>query len=379
MIYFDNSATTKPYKEVIDTYIKSATDFFGNPSSLHPLGKASERLLLQARERAAQLLQVKAKEIVFTSGGTEGNNLAIKGIARQNRNRGTHLITSNMEHASSLEAFQQLEAEGFKVTFLKADHNGIVSPEQVRDAISHDTILVSLIHVNNEIGSIQPIEQIGKLIGNYPKALFHVDHVQGIGKVPLPLHRVDLATMSAHKFHGLKGTGLLYVRDSVLLNPLLSGGSQERKVRAGTENVPGAVAMVKALRMVLEKSEQLTESLFEINRWLEAECVKIPGVFINSPGDRAPHILNLSVPGIKPEVIVQALAEKDIYVSTKSACSSKQSEPSRILQGIGLSEDRASSGIRLSLTYENTMDEAKEFINSFTEVVISLKKVVEKE
>ncbi|MFA9559041.1 cysteine desulfurase family protein [Evansella sp. AB-rgal1] len=380
MIYFDNSATTKPYKEVVETYIKVAEDYFGNPSSLHPLGKVAERLLTQARELAANLLHVKPQEIIFTSGGTEGNNLAIKGTARLLSKRGKHLITSSMEHASSLEAFQQLEKEGFQVTYLKPDKNGIINMEQVEAAIRNETILVSLIHVNNEVGSIVPIEAIGELLSHHPKILFHVDSVQGISKVPLNLHKgkVDFCTLSAHKFHGMKGNGILFVRDGVRLTPLFSGGSQERGNRAGTENVAGVVAMVKALRLSMEASKTELTKLTELNEWLKQKCESITGVMINSPTKRSPHILNLSVLGVKPEVIVQSLGEHDIYVSTKSACSSKQAEPSRVLLEMGYDENRASTAIRLSFTFENTMEEAQAFLSVFTKIVEELKKVVEK-
>ncbi|SDZ28301.1 cysteine desulfurase [Evansella caseinilytica] len=381
MIYFDNSATTRPYKEVIDTYTKVSLEFFGNPSSLHPLGKAAERLLQQAREVAASLLGVKTKEVVFTSGGTEGNNLAIKGTAMQHRGRGKHIITTNVEHASTKETFRQLEGEGFEVTYLEVDSDGVVSVDQVKAALTKETILVSVIHVNNETGSIQPVTEIGGLLRQYPKIVFHVDHVQGIGKVPLHFaaSNIDLCSISGHKFHGLKGNGILYVRDGIRLYPLLTGGSQERGSRAGTENVAGVAAMVKALRMSKERSAQAIKKMAEINSWLERKCLEIPGVVVNSPNPRAPHILNLSVPGIKPEVIVQALAEHEIYISTKSACASKHAEPSHVLLSMGFSSDRASSAIRLSFTYDNTMEEAEAFVEAFASVVASLKKVVNKQ
>ncbi|MDG5787012.1 cysteine desulfurase family protein [Evansella sp. AB-P1] len=380
MIYFDNSATTKPYKEVVETYIKTASEYFGNPSSLHPLGKASERLLNQARELGATYLNVLPKEVYFTSGGTEGNNIAIKGTARLHKSRGRHLITTNIEHPSSLEAFQQLESEGFEVTYLEVDENGVITTNQVAAAIKSNTILVSIIHVNNEVGSILPINGIGQLLTNYPKILFHVDHVQGFGKVPLRFYedKVDLCTISAHKFHGLKGNGILYIRDGVRVEPLMSGGKQERGNRPGTENVPGVVAMIKALRLSLQASKKNVESMEKMNRWIEKECFDLDGVVINSPTMRAPHILNMSVIGVKPEVVVQALAEKDIYVSTKSACSSKQSEPSKVLEAMGFDNDRSSTSIRLSFTYENTMEEAMLFVQAFSSTVETLKKVVEK-
>lgn len=381
MIYFDNSATTRPYPEVTDTYLKVSTEYFGNPSSLHPLGKISERLLVQARERAAELLKVNPSEILFTSGGTESNNLAIKGTAHQYQGRGNHLITSSTEHASSLEAFQQLEKEGFRVSYLDPDNNGIITAEQVKEELTDETILVSLIHVHNETGSIQPVQEIGEVLSHHPKVLFHVDHVQGAAKVPLDFRtaKVDLCTLSAHKFHGMKGSGILYVRNDVRLHSLLSGGSQERGIRAGTENVAGVTAMIKALRMSMGKSETFLPQIRKINRWIEQECSNIPGVVINSPEDRAPHILNIAVPGIKPEVMVQALAEKDIYVSTKSACSSRETEPSRTLIAMGYDKETASSALRISLTYENTFEEAERFIAEFSDIVASLKKVVNKQ
>lgn len=379
MIYFDNSATTKPYPEVVEAFTKVAGEYYGNPSSLHPLGKASERLLTQARELAASLLHVKPKEIVFTSGGTEGNNLAIKGTAYLYKSRGNHLITSNIEHASTLETFKQLKKEGFNVTYLEADSNGTISAEQVKEAITTDTILVSLIHVNNEVGSILPIEEIGLMLAAYPKLLFHVDHVQGVGKVPLDFHKgkLDLCTISAHKFHGLKGVGILYTRDGVRLSSLFAGGSQERGFRAGTENVPGVIAMVKALRLSLDNRKLLPEIL-ELNRYIRENCEQIQGVVINSPQKRAPHILNISVLGVKPEVLVQALAEREIYVSTKSACSSKESEPSKVLLAMGYDMQRASSALRLSFSYGNSLEEGKMFMKEFSQCVKMLKKVVEK-
>lgn len=378
MIYFDNGATTKPYKEVVDTFVKVSTNFFGNPSSLHTLGKEAERLLSHAREQIANLLNVKASELVFTSGGTEGNNLAVKGVARYYKKRGMHLITSTIEHSATLNAFKQLEEEGFHVTYLKPNEEGIITEQQVKDALTDETILVSLVHVNNETGSIFPIEKIGKVISDYPKVLFHVDHVQGLCKVPLNFYssHIDLCSMSAHKFHGLKGSGILFVKDGVQLHPLFTGGSQENNLRAGTENVAGIVAMAKALRMSLQNAEEYVGKMMEINKYLEDACSKMDGVVINSPANRAPHILNVSVVGLKPEVVVQALAEKEIYVSTKSACSSKQSEPSRVLMEMGLGEERASSAIRISLSFENTRGEAEQFVREFSSIVRGLLRVV---
>ncbi|WP_026690676.1 cysteine desulfurase family protein [Alteribacter aurantiacus] len=380
MIYFDNSATTRPYKEAVDTFVKATVDFFGNPSSLHPAGKQAERLLVQTRERAAALLRVHPKEVLFTSGGTESNNLAIKGTAYQHQSRGKHLITSEVEHASSYETFKQLEQEGFTVTYLPVSRFGIVHIEDVKKAIRPDTTLVSLIHVNNELGSINPIEVIGKILQEHPKVLFHVDHVQGVGKVPLDLKKanVDFCSLSSHKFHGLKGSGMLYTRSGTKLSPMFAGGSQEHQLRAGTENVAGATAMVKALRMTQEAAWEKTDHLYRMTEKLIEALKSVDGVYMNTPSERAPHIVNFSVPGLKPEVLVQSYGEKGIYVSTKSACSSKFAEPSRVLLACGFSHERAASGVRVSLSFENTEEEMSTFIDYTKEMIPSLLKVVNK-
>ncbi|WP_416151504.1 cysteine desulfurase family protein [Salipaludibacillus sp. HK11] len=378
MVYFDNSATTRPYSEVVEAFSSVSLTYFANPSSLHSLGKESEQLLTHARKNIASLLNVNSKEVYFTSGGTEGNNLALKGTARQLQSRGKHIITTKIEHSSSYETLTELEKEGFSVTYLPTDNHGKVDVEEIKNQLRDDTILVSIIHVSNELGTIQPVEDIGKLLLKYPKVVFHVDHVQGVTKVPLNFHDagIDLCTLSAHKFHGLKGTGVLYVREGVNVSALFSGGQQERGVRPGTENLAGIVSMTKALRLALIESSKKIELMRELNKSIEKQLLEIPGVNVNSPSNRAPHILNVSTPYLKPEVIVQALAEKGIFVSTKSACSSKQFEPSRILQASGFSDENASSSIRISLSFDNTSEEADFFVKSFKKIVFNMKKVV---
>ncbi|PYZ97194.1 cysteine desulfurase NifS [Alteribacter lacisalsi] len=380
MIYFDNSATTRPYEEVLETYTKVAHDFFGNPSSLHPAGKQAERLMNQTREMAARLLDVKAKEILFTSGGTEGNNLALKGTAVRHRSRGKHLITSEAEHPSSFETFQQLEQEGFEVTWLPVNKDGVISLVDLKEAVREDTILVSLIHVNNELGSVNPVKEAGNFLKQFPKILFHVDHVQGIGKVPLRIKDsgIDFCTVSGHKFHGVKGTGLLFAREGIVLSPLFSGGKQEHQLRAGTENPAGAAALVKAMRIHFERSAEGNRKLFSLTDELIASLQEIEGIAVNTSANRAPHIVNFSVPGVKPEVLVSAYGEKGMYVSTKSACSSKEPEPSRVLSACGFNRDRAASGIRVSLSYENTDSEIRTFLHYTKEIVPSLLEVVSK-
>ncbi|WP_430509558.1 cysteine desulfurase family protein [Gottfriedia solisilvae] len=378
MIYFDNSATTKPYKEVLETYMTVSEQFFGNPSSIHKLGGKSEQLLSKARLQVADLLSVQPSEIIFTSGGTEGNNLAIKGTAMMHRSRGKHLITTEIEHPSIYEAYKQLEGIGFEVTYLSPDEDGFISVEKVAAALREDTILVSIIHVNNETGAIQPIREIGQFLKKYPKIFFHVDAVQGIGKVPLYIKQsaIDLLSVSGHKFHSVKGTGFLYVREGVTLSSMMTGGSQEREIRSGTENLAGIVAMARALRITLEKQKSKSDDLLKLRNELLYHLEKIEGAVINSPSSNfAPHILNISFVGLKPEVIVHALSEENIYISTKSACSSKNYEISRVLQSMGKSEQVAGSAIRISLSYENTIEEVKMFNEVMSEVIKNLYKV----
>jgi cysteine desulfurase len=379
LIYFDNSATTKPYKEVVDSFIKVTTDYFGNPSSLHGLGGEAEKLLTKARKQVSELLEVKPSEIIFTSGGTESNNLAIKGVAIQHRNRGNHLITTTIEHASVKETFHQLEELGFRVTYIPVDEEGRVKATDIENAISQDTILVSVMHVNNEVGTIQPIIEIGNLLKNYPKIMFHVDNIQGIGKVPLHLYKssVDLCSFSAHKFHGLKGTGFLYIRDGIKISPLLTGGSQEKKHRSGTENVAGMVALARALRMSLNNEKTQLENLKNVKETILKGIQNVEEITVHTPSNgAAPHIINFSIKGFKAEVFVHALEDKDIYVSTTSACSSKKQASSSTLIAMGVAEDTAKSAIRLSLAYNNTVEEALFVVDAIKETITKLKEVM---
>lgn len=379
MIYFDNSSTTKPYKEVVDSFVTVSTKYFGNPSSLHGLGAQAEGLLSQARKQVAKLLEVKEQEIYFTSGGTEGNNLAIKGVALAYQNRGKHIIVSSIEHASVGKACEQLKELGFEITYIPVDELGRVSASDIIAAVRDETILVTVMHVNNEVGSIQPIKEIGEGLKDFPKVFFHVDAVQSVGKIPLSLkgNEIDLCTISGHKFHGLKGTGVLYVRDGIKLSALFSGGEQERKMRSGTENVAGAVCLAKALRISMEKTRNEEGQFVEIMTYIRSELEKIDGIVIHTPTEySAPHILNFSVPKIKSEVLVHALEEKGVYVSTTSACSSKNKAISETVLMMTNNEELAVSSIRISLTYENSMDEAKQFIKVFKEVLKNLKEVM---
>src|SRR5690625_1741185 len=337
MIYLDNSATTRPDPSVLASFQQVSEKYFANPSSIHSLGGETEKLLEKAREQLSQILRVDQEEVVFTSGGTEGNNLAIKGIALEHQKRGRHIITSQIEHPSVFDTCKNLEQLGFEVTYLPVDQNGVISIEELKQSIRTDTILISVMHVNNELGSIQPIQEIGRIAKQHPKLFFHVDDVQGFGKVPLNLTNsgIDLCTFSGHKIHGLKGTGMMYIDKRTSLFPLLHGGNQENSLRSGTENIAGSVALARASRLIKENEQKNLAHLKHTHEYLRNQLEEMSNVYINTPTHAAPHIMNISVPGTKPEIIIHMLAEQNIYISTKSACSSKQLDESRILAACG--------------------------------------------
>ncbi|USB34474.1 cysteine desulfurase family protein [Paenibacillus sp. YPG26] len=377
MYYFDHAATTPPSDEVIRTVNEVMARHYGNPSSLHRLGEDSDKLLRRSREVCAASLGVESAEIIFTSGATESNNLALKGAALQYKSRGNHIITTEIEHPSVYECAKQLQLLGFEMTFLPVNGEGTVDAEQVMDAVRPETILVSIMHVNNEIGSIQPIEDIGlRLKAEHPKVLLHVDGVQGYGKVPLSLKEsgIDMYSLSAHKIRGPKGTGLLYVREGVSLFPLLAGGGQERGLRSGTENVPGLVGMAKAVRLAGEGVQSRSDQLRALrNRFIEG-IARIPEVSLNSaPTGGAPHIISFSVPGMKAEALLHMLEEDGFMVSTKSACSSKAAEPSRVLLAMGAGKAAAASGIRVSLGEEHNGDHIDLLLISLNKAVNRLR------
>lgn len=322
MIYFDNSATTPVYPQVLDVYQKVTQEYWGNPSSLHDLGVQASHVLNKARQNVAGLLGVLPKEVVFTSSGTEGNNWVIKGTALEKRAYGKHLITSKIEHPSVLRTMKQLEEQGFEVTYLDVDDNGELILNQLAQALRKDTILVSIMAVNNEIGSIQPIKEIGQLLEAYPWIHFHVDGVQATGLLQslMTSERIDFLTLSAHKFHGPRGVGIVYKKKNKKIQALLSGGGQEFGYRSSTENLAGIVATTKALRMSLEEDDQTGILRKELWSFLE----KQEAVRIFSPVFGASHIICFALKGVKGEVLVHALEEKSIYVSTTSACSSKK-------------------------------------------------------
>lgn len=370
MIYFDNSATTKIDPQVLATYDKVATTIWGNPSSLHRMGDRAHQLLEASRRQIASLLGTKTDEIFFTSGGTESNNTAIKGTAIQKREFGKHLITSSVEHASVANAFSALADLGYRVTRLPVDKEGRVSVNDLRQAIDSDTTLVSIMGVNNEIGTIQPIQEISDLLANYPDIQFHVDNVQALGKniwskVFTP--RVDLFSLSAHKFHAPRGIGILYKKEGKLLTPLHDGGGQEKGLRSGTENLPAIAGMAKAIRLLLTDEKEKAAKEEAIKEKIIAYLQKLPGVFIFSPAQSnfAPHILTFALAGIRGETLVHTLEAHGIYTSTTSACSSKTAEEATTLAAMRVNDKIATSAIRLSFDESNTLAEADQFIQVF--------------
>lgn len=378
MKYFDHAATTPPQEDVIRTVTEVMAQHFGNPSSLHQLGEDSGKLLSKAREVCANALQVKPGEIVFTSGATESNNLAIRGIMAGYRQRGNHIVTTSIEHPSVFETCRHLEKEGCEVTYVPVQADGTVRAEDVISAVREDTVLVTVMHVNNETGSVQPIAEIGSVLkSRHPLVFFHVDGVQGFGKLPLSIRdsRIDLYSLSAHKFRGPKGVGLLYVRKGVSLSPLLTGGGQEGGLRSGTENIPYIVGMAKAVRLAAERQPYLAEHLVKLNHGLHEGLQRLGGLEVNSSSHGAPHIVHFSFPGMKAETMLHMLEEEGFLVSTQSACSSKRSEPSRVLLAMNKELDCALSGIRISLGEEHTEEDVRQLLRAIEHTMERLQRV----
>ncbi|VTS86547.1 class V aminotransferase [Enterococcus hirae] len=372
MIYFDNSATTPIFPQSLDAYIKTSQRIIGNPSSLHDLGNKANRLLQQARKQIAELITVTPDEIYFTSGGTEGDNWVLKGTMIEKREYGNHMIISGIEHPAVSETAEQLKSLGVEVSIAPVNNQGFVIVDELKKLIRKDTVLVSIMAVNNEIGSIQPILEISELLKEYPKIHFHVDAVQAIGKVSLSewlTERVDFATFSAHKFHGPRGIGFIYWKKGRRLAPLLNGGGQEKNQRSGTENVPAIVAMAKALRIALDRKLQKPDHTKHLKEALINALKAYEKVTIFSEGeDYAPHILCFSLKGIRGEVLVHALEEKQIFISTTSACSSRKHLASSTLHAMHVPDDLATSAVRISLDESNSMAEVEQFMIIFKQL-----------
>ena len=379
MIYFDNSATTKPYPEVLATYTEVATRIWGNPSSLHNLGSQATRILEASRKQIAELIGKKAEEIYFTSGGTEGDNWILKGVAFEKAPYGKHIIVSDIEHPAIKESAAWLKTQGFEVDYAPVDARGFVKVDALANLLRPDTTLVSIMAVNNEIGSIQSIHDIAALLEDRPTVSFHVDAVQALAKVATEVYlpeRVDFATFSSHKFHGLRGVGFVYIKEGKKITPLLTGGGQEKEMRSTTENVAGIAATAKALRLAMENQEAFASKTQQMKEVIRKELANYPDVTVFSGEDHfAPHILTFGIKGVRGEVVVHAFEEFDIYISTTSACSSKAGKPAGTLIAMGVDKSIAQTAVRLSLDLENDMSQVEQFLTKFKLIYEQTRKV----
>lgn len=377
-VYLDNSATTRVRKEVIEKMVEVLEKEYGNPSSLHLKGYQAEKLMKEARENVAKLINGDTEGIVFTSGGTESNNLALIGVAESLRKKGNHIISSTIEHPSVLNVLKYLEENGFEVTYLDVDKTGKVDIENLKRTITDKTILVSIMAVNNEIGTIEPIQEIGE-VAKERDIIFHVDAIQAVGKINVDVKKqnLDMVSLSSHKIHGPKGVGALYIDKSVKIRPIIFGGGQEKNLRSGTENMPGIVGFGVASKLAQENFHENASKLMTLKKRLyEGIVSEIKDVHLNGPKieEGAPHILNISFAGIRGEVLLHSLEEKGIYVSTGSACSSKKKGQSHVLKAIGLKEDLIESAIRFSFGIFNTEEEIDYTISVLKEKVNFLRK-----
>jgi len=364
MIYLDYSATTPTNDSVLDTFVKCSKEFIGNPNSLHELGVKSKNMIDKATSQIASLLNVKESEIIYTSGASESNNLAIKGICDKYKNRGKHIITTPLEHSSIYGPIDYLKENGYKIDYVKIDSNGLVDLDNLKELMTDETILVSICLVNSEIGILQSIEEISKIVKSYPKCFLHTDMTQAIGKINVDLSNIDLVSFSAHKFYGIKGIGVLIKKEKIELEPLIHGGKSTTNYRSGTPCLPLIVSISKALRLSLENLKEKEEYVKGLNTYIKNKLKEYDKVKINSNDYSIPHILNISVLGVKPETMLHALESKGVYISTQSACSNTNAKSKAVLE---LTKDieRASSSIRISLSYLTTKEEIEDFINIF--------------
>ena len=380
MIYLDNCATTKPYDEVLKTFVEVNNSYYGNPASINKYGKTVNKLLNAARTQVADILGVESDTIYFTSCATESNNIALLGSVEHKKDFGNRIIVSKIEHPSVLETFRELEHRGFILDYVNVDENGFIDLEHLKSLLTKETILVSVMHVNNIFGAIQPIGKIVELLKDYPKIHFHVDGVQGVLKEKIDLTMIDSYSISAHKFHGLKGVGVLYLKSRRTTHNITFGGGQENGLRSGTVNVPGAVSLAKALRLSQEKVNDVKEKHYGYKKLIVDELSAIEHVIINSPLQKnfVDSIINISLPKIKGEAIINALNERGIMVSTTSACSSRTFHLNEALYARGLSKENIEGSIRVSFSYETKLEEVKKFIEIFKdEYYKKFKEVIE--
>lgn len=379
MIYLDNAATTQPFLEVLETYLEVNKNYYGNTASINQYGKKSAKLLEASREQIANILKVDSNKIYFTSGATESNNIAILGVAEHKKYFGNHIITSKLEHPSVLETFRSLEEKGFKLDYVNVLPNGTIDLEHLKNLLTKDTVLLSVMHVNNVFGAIQPICEIVEILKDFPKVHFHVDGVQGVLKEEINLNSIDSYSISAHKFHGTKGIGLLYLKSRRSIKKINYGGGQEDNLRSGTVNLPSIVAMAKALRICKENCYNKKIEHYNLKKYLIEEMQKLKYVEINSPltDNYVNSIVNISLPKIKGEAIINSLNESGIMVSTTSACSSKKFNVNEALNSRGLSEENIKGSIRISFSYLTTKEEIEKFVSVFKEKYMEFKEVIE--
>ena len=369
MIYLDYSATTPVAEEVIETYAKVCRDFIGNPNSLHRLGVEAKKLIDASTEQIASILGVKKDEIIYTSGASEANNLAVKGVAQKYQNRGRHIITTELEHSSIIAPIQYLQKHGFEIDFVKLDDNGLVDLDNLRELIREDTILVSIASVNSEVGVHQDLKKISDVIREHPKVIFHSDVTQSIGKEVVDFSCVDLASMSCQKFFGMKGVGCLIKKENITIEPIIHGGKSTTIFRSGTPATPLIASFAKALRLAYENFDEKTRMVKEIHDYLLDGLNKLP-VMINSNGHCLPNMVNISFKNIKPETMQHALEEYDIFVSTQTACST--GDYSKAVYAVTRDKDRAGHSIRISLSYKTTKEEIDKFLEVFEKLLNSL-------
>ena len=376
-IYLDNSATTKPYKEVMQTFMAVNEQYYANPASIHAMGVESNELLMRAREQVADILKTDAKNVLFTSGGTESNNTAIIGLARGNTHKGKHILTTEIEHPSVLESVKQLEKEGFEIEYLRVNAQGVISLDELKAKIRKDTILVSMMHVNNEMGAIQPIFEAATIVHAESRAAFHVDAVQSFGKLPLTFkgeEGPDCITISGHKIHGFKGSGVLAFRKPIRWQPFALGGGQEFGMRSGTVAVPQAVALAKAARLAVETMNERTNKYRQWHDEIRTQLESYgEAVHVLSTPQGAAHIVSFSVRDLKGEVIINAMQKRGVIVSTSSACSSKQTKTSHVVEALHLDEHYKKGVIRLSFGAHNTIEDIENFKQVLAEVMLELK------
>lgn len=382
-VYFDNSATTRCYPQVAEMMLQIMTGAYGNPSSMHKKGFEAEQYVKEAKELIAKNLKVSEKEIFFTSGGTESDNLAIIGTALANRRAGNHIITTGVEHPAVKNTVKYLEEQGFRITMLPVDKQGVIKMDAFKEALCEDTILVSVMYVNNEVGARQPIEEIAAhLKETKSKALFHVDAVQGFGKYRIFPKKtgIDMLSVSGHKIHGPKGIGFLYIRDKVKIKPIAFGGGQQNGVRSGTENVPGIVGIAEAVRICYDNFDEKIDTLYGLRDRFVEGVSNIEGCHVNGMLERegAPHIVSVTFDDVRSEVLLHALEDKDIYVSAGSACASNKPEPSATLLAMGLSMKEIEGTIRFSFSFDTTAEEIDYCIAALQELLPRLRKYTRK-